>query len=122
MTDSEEYGPDSIERRRAARYAIEVELGVHSESNFFTGLTQDISEGGLFVATHVPLPVGSAVTVNFTLPASPEISTEGVVVWVRAPVEGKPGMGVRFKQLAPNHEALIHRFIAKRPPLYYDVD
>ncbi len=123
MSDSvrTEESPESRERRRSHRAAVEVELGVHSESNFFTGITGDISDGGLFVATHVPLKVGVDVTVKFTLPACPEVTAKAVVVWVSDPLAGKPGMGVRFTELRPEDEALIHRFIAKREPLYYDV-
>jgi type IV pilus assembly protein PilZ len=117
MTEEE---PKSQDRRTSPRFSVEVDLGVYSESNFFTGLTRDISDGGLFVATHVPLSVGSDVTVKFTLPGCEEVSAKGVVVWMRDPHEGMPGMGVRFTELRPEDEALIHRFIAKREPLYYD--
>ncbi|MBX3127844.1 MAG: TIGR02266 family protein [Polyangiaceae bacterium] len=110
------------ERRRSVRMPVEVALGVHSESNFFSGLTRDISDGGLFVATHTPLPLGTHVTVKFALPACPEISADGEVVWVSEPVSGHPGMGVRFLALSPENEALIRRFMAKREPLYHDMD
>lgn len=108
------------ERRSFPRFALEVDIGMFSESNFYAGLTEDISEGGLFVATHAPLAVGTKVNVRFTLPAVREIETEGTVVWVRQPVAGNPGMGIQFKQLSPEDAATIQRFIAKRPPLYHE--
>jgi type IV pilus assembly protein PilZ len=110
----------SSDRRHSQRASVEVDLGVYSESNFFTGLTRDISDGGLFVATHVPLPVGTEVTVKFTLPGCAEVTAKGVVAWLRDPQAGTPGMGVRFSELRPEDEALIHRFISKREPLYHD--
>ncbi len=110
------------ERRGSPRIAVEVALGVHSDSNFFSGLTRDISEGGLFVATHTPLPRGTHVTVNFALPGCSEISADGVVVWVSDPVSGHPGMGVQFASLSSENDALIRRFMAKREPLYHDMD
>ena len=117
MSDEE---PKSRDRRSSPRASVEVDLGVYSESNFFTGLTRDISDGGLFVATHVPLPVGTELTVKFTLPGCDEVSAKGVVAWMRDPQEGAPGMGVRFTEITAEAEALVHRFIAKREPLYYD--
>jgi uncharacterized protein (TIGR02266 family) len=110
------------ERRRSIRVPVEVALGVHSESNFFSGLTRDISDGGLFVATHTPLPLGTHVSVKFALPACPEIEADGVVVWLSEPTTGHPGMGVQFLNLTPQNDALIRRFMAKRDPLYHDVD
>lgn len=118
MTD--ELHKPSTERRRTTRLLLEVELGVHSGSNFFTGLTRDISEGGLFVATHVPLPVGTTLTVTFTLPACPAIETDVTVAWVRQAVDGQPGMGVKFNGLTEEQSALIHRFMAKRESMYHD--
>lgn len=121
MSDPHSSGTPS-ERRRSTRIPVEVALGVHSESNFFSGLTRDISDGGLFVATHTPLPQGTHVTVKFALPACPEISADGVVVWVSEPLSGHPGMGVRFLELSSENEALIRRFMAKRDPLYHEMD
>ncbi len=123
MTDgpSKDHGTPS-ERRRSQRVPVEVSLGVHSDSNFFSGLTQDISDGGLFVATHTPLKKGTHVTVNFALPGCPEISAEGDVVWVSEPITGHPGMGVKFTGLSSENEALIRRFMAKREPIYHDTD
>jgi uncharacterized protein (TIGR02266 family) len=101
---------------------VEVDIGFFSESNFYAGLTQDISEGGLFVATQRILPVGTDVTVSFTLPGVQEIKTDGIVTWTREPVDGVAGMGIRFTRLTRDDQALIQRFVAKRPPLYHDED
>jgi uncharacterized protein (TIGR02266 family) len=118
MSDHQPSNPP--ERRSFPRIAMEVDIGMFSESNFYAGLTQDISEGGLFVATHTPFAVGTTVSVRFTLPAVREIQAEGIVVWVREPLAGNSGMGIQFKQLSPEDAATIQRFIAKRPPLYHE--
>lgn len=101
---------------------LEVDIGFFSESHFYAGLTQDISAGGLFVATHQLLKIGTEVSVTFTLPGVGEIKADGTVVWVRQPIQGDPGMGIRFKLLDQEDEATIQRFIAKRPPLYHESD
>ena len=38
-----------------------------SEHNFYVGFTEDISEGGLFIATDEPLEPGSPVTFELGL-------------------------------------------------------
>jgi uncharacterized protein (TIGR02266 family) len=119
---SDDQPPSHSERRSFPRMPVEVDIGFFSESNFYAGLTQDISEGGLFVATQRILPIGTDVTVSFTLPGVHEIKTEGVVMWVRQPVDGVAGMGVRFTRLTSDDKAVIQRFVSKRAPLYHDED
>jgi uncharacterized protein (TIGR02266 family) len=111
---------DHPERRSFPRLPLEVEIGLHSETNFYTGLSQDISAGGIFVATHELMDIGTQVSVSFALPAVGEIKADGTVVWVRQPLEGKPGIGIRFEKLGADERALIERFTEERPPLYHD--
>ena len=49
----------SPDDRRQARRRYQVEVGVASDHNVYTGFTEDISSGGLFVATHDILPIGT---------------------------------------------------------------
>ena len=115
--------PESYsERRSFPRMPLEVDIGFFSESNFYAGLTQDISEGGLFVATQKILPIGTDVTVSFTLPGVQEIKADGVAMWIRQPIDGEAGMGISFTKLSGDDQATIQRFVAKRPPLYHDED
>ena len=99
---------------------------MRSESNFYTGFSDDISEGGLFVATYSLLPVGARLTVSFGLPSGEEILAEAEVRWVRDPMLGdmslSPGMGVRFTSLAPEQLTAIRKFMDVRQPMFYDED
>ncbi len=61
---------DGAERRTAERLELSADIGLHSATQFFTGLSGDISRGGLFVATWAPLPLGTEV-VSFVLPGRP---------------------------------------------------
>lgn len=59
------------ERRRGAqspRVFIEVEIGLTTESHIYTGLSLDVSTGGVFVATYDPAPPGTAVSLHFDCP------------------------------------------------------
>ncbi len=115
--------PLDPERRVAPRVSIEVHVGISSESNFFTGFSGDISEGGLFIATYNLLPVGAHVEVSFGV-VGHEVKAHAVVCWVRDPIDINlmPGFGVRFADLTePDHRA-ISGFIEARTPMFYDDD
>ncbi|HEY1691056.1 MAG TPA: PilZ domain-containing protein [Polyangiaceae bacterium] len=52
--------------------------------------TDDVSEGGVFLSTSAPLPMGSPVVMHFTLGGS-AVLVHGRVAW-----RSTRGMGVRF--------------------------
>ena len=54
---------DGSDRRADAnkRVFVEVEIGLSSESHIYTGLSLDVSTGGVFVATYEPARSGTAV-------------------------------------------------------------
>jgi uncharacterized protein (TIGR02266 family) len=119
---------DARERRRFDRHQLTAEVGLRSESNFYTGFSDDISEGGLFVATYALLPIGAKLEVSFWLPNGHEVTCHAEVRWVRDPMRSdlehhvSPGMGVRFTGLNPDHLKAIREFMAVRPPMFYDGD
>lgn len=110
------------EHRASQRTSLSVELHLASESHFFSGLSGDISEGGVFVSTYRDLAVGSLVDIEFSLPGSERtIHARGEVRWHRdASPDAAPGVGVAFEELSEEDRALIHRFCTLRPPLYYE--
>ena len=114
---------DGSERRagRDKRVCIEVEIGLTSESHIYTGLSLDVSTGGVFVATYEPAPSGTAVSLYFVLPDGHVVNAEGVVRWTRSATEdAPPGMGVAFVSISDDSLGHIASFCASRPPLYFD--
>jgi uncharacterized protein (TIGR02266 family) len=115
------------ERRAEARLEMEVEVGLESDHNFYTGLTQDISSGGLFIATRITHRVGDRIRVRFTLPGRKEpIVAEAEVRWMRDPMhmrtDAPEGIGLRFVELNDDIRGEIGKFLEHRESLYYDVD
>lgn len=113
----------SSERRGHPRFPIEIEVTLRSEHNFFTGFTENISEGGLFIATHQLKPVGFRFQVTFTLEDAQPIELLCEVRWIRPYHENldvPAGMGVRFVDIAPETEALITAFLNAREPIFYE--
>ncbi len=117
---------ESPQQRQAERHDVEIAVDLESDSNFYTGLTQNISTGGLFIATHQIKRVGDHVRLKFTLPGSPrplEVDTE--VRWIRENsslhrTDGASGMGVRFIDMSPEDAQAIQTFLENRDSLFYD--
>jgi len=110
-------------RRATRRMPLDVDIGFESEGNFSVGFSEDISEGGLFVATYDLLPVGTRLRVNFTLPDGHVVSVSCEVRWVREynarTPERMPGMGVQFLELRDEDRAAVERFVRRRAPLFH---
>ncbi len=114
------------ERRRHRRITFETEVSLHGDHNFFTGFSEDISEGGLFVATYDQKPLGTRIELTFGLPCGHVVQCEGEVRWLRPPSEDPdappPGMGIRFLDLSETDREIVQRYIAQRTPLFYEED
>jgi uncharacterized protein (TIGR02266 family) len=109
------------ERRKAARHELQVHIDFHTDSQFFNGYSEDMSDGGMFVATYSVLPIGSEVALEFELPAGRKIKSAGRVVWHRdASSGGAPGMGVSLQAPSDEDREAILEFTRERPPLFYD--
>jgi uncharacterized protein (TIGR02266 family) len=112
------------DRRGQARREIHVELGIQSDTNFYTGFACDISSGGLFIATYDLPEVGAEVSVNFRLPGGPLMSLHGIVRWVREldheDLDVVPGMGIAFERLEDGEISAINAYIATHAPLFHE--
>lgn len=120
--------PGGAERRTSVRADMEIEVGLESETNFYTGLTADISTGGLFVATHKLRKRGEKIVVKFSLPGmATQFVVEAEVRWIREVTsltggrhEGATGMGLKFLNLAPQARTMIATFLKQRDSIFYD--
>jgi len=118
--------PPTLEdwRRKTVHLQLESAIDVHGDTQFFTGLSGSIDEGGIFIATFDQQPINAKVVVTFMLPNGRRVVTRGTVRWVReynpASPDVVPGMGVRFLQLTPQDRSAIEEYLKQRPPLFYD--
>jgi uncharacterized protein (TIGR02266 family) len=121
----ESSAPESV-RREHPRIAVELEVSLGSEHNFYAGLAENLSAGGVFIATHQLQKVGSKIDLSLRLPDSADVFTlVGEVRWVRVYNEhsdSPPGLGIRFEHLTPEATVAIHRFLGLREPLFFDDD
>ncbi len=111
---------DPDNRRSSARFDVETEISLASESQFFTGLTRNLSRGGVFVATYRALPIGARITMQITLPEGVVVA-RGTVRWRHeGGPDSSPGVGVQFDALDEESQARVEAFCALREPLYHD--
>jgi uncharacterized protein (TIGR02266 family) len=106
-------------------FQAEIALSLESDHNFYTGFTENISSGGLFIATRDLKPRGTILEISFTIPDYRQpIKTRVEVRWQRLENidcdNAMPGIGVRFLDLAPDVTKAINAFIQGRDTLFYD--
>jgi uncharacterized protein (TIGR02266 family) len=123
LDDSDSSDPAGTRRREHARFGVDLDVSLGSDHNFYSGFAENLSGGGVFVATHRLRPVGEDVEICIHLPDGSEVRGHGEVRWVRlfnADSDMPPGMGVRFHHLEPGSIEAIERFLRDREPLFYD--
>jgi uncharacterized protein (TIGR02266 family) len=115
----------STDARAHRRLLLELEVSLQSDSNFYIGLTENLSNGGIFVATYLVQPIGTAVALTLRLPNRKlPLSLGGRVRWIRAfseTLEAPPGMGIEFETISEPDARAIREFLAARTPLFFDM-
>lgn len=115
------------ERRINRRLSLEVQVDLFSDDTFFTGFTENVSEGGLFIATSAPFAIGDELDVRLTLMSTTPRTYRVVVRWVRPTVSsgGLPGgMGVQFLDLTEQERVALQHFVDSgvKETLFFDLD
>ncbi|MEP7050211.1 MAG: PilZ domain-containing protein [Pseudomonadota bacterium] len=110
----------------AGALRIEAELGAHSTTNFYKGLSGNdvIDSGGIFVTTYQIPEIGQTLSLRVSMPGGYEFEAIGIVRWTRdAPnsgADGAPGFGAQFTQISPEGRQLVYRYVRNREPLFHD--
>lgn len=124
--DKQKDGVVFSNQRSGPRASIHIEVTVAGPHNFFRGFTEDISGGGLFIATHQFYPIGTEFNLTLTLEGQ-DIPVMARVAWIREdspfmPADAEPGMGLQFVGLTIEQYAMIEEFIKKKDPIFFDAD
>jgi uncharacterized protein (TIGR02266 family) len=97
--------------RVPARMRVEIEE--QDPQRYLTAI--NISEGGIYLRTHAPLPENTLLHLSFTLPLDPDIiQVAGTVVRASrlgAQLETEPGMGLRFVDISEDTKNRIRNFV-----------
>ncbi len=104
-------------KRRATRLHHEIPVAYRSVGSFLSDWATNISQGGLFINTPKPLPVGTPVNILVQLPgASFPFQLGGRVTRVNevdVTASAVPGMGVEFTDVDDQKRREIEAFVAR---------
>ena len=112
-------------RRAAPRFPLTVAVDFTSEHNFYTGFTENVGAGGLFIATHLTARLGDELEVAFTVPGLQGCCVARCRVrWLRehnpSTPDIPPGMGCEFSDIGAEAIRAIERFTARRGTIFFD--
>lgn len=105
------------ERRLHPRTQIQIEVNYRSLDALYENPVLDISQGGMFIRTESPLPLGTEISLEFVIPGQDQtIQSKGLVVWRHESTHSrissqKPGMGIRFIQMEPQDLKRIKAYV-----------
>jgi hypothetical protein len=105
---------------------VAAELGTHSPSNFYKGLSGNdiVDHGGLFISTYKLPQLGHPVRVRVSLPGGYEFEASAIVRWRREPTDGgsdaPPGFGAQFTEITAEARQLVYRYVRNREPMFHD--
>ncbi len=107
---------DTVEHEKRIKTHIHIHYGPY-QNHIINGHGLDISTGGLYLKTELPLSVNEHICLIFHLPnrADP-VNCNARVVWTN-PVIGRrkpelpPGVGVEFIDLTPEELSSVFHFI-----------
>ncbi len=112
MADDDSGVDSARERRIAERVPVTWSVDCETDDTFLYASITNISQLGIFVATHEPLEIGTRLTLRFAPPGHESFVLQGVVQWinpVRVLGENRnPGMGIRFVDItSDDRERLV---------------
>ncbi len=114
----------SVNQRKHPRLVLGTVVSFsETEHSFFTGFSENISEGGLFIATYAMQPsLGEQFQLSFTLPNHTVIEVVGEVTWIREHSPNSPhispGFGCKFTNLSPEDQVAINSTIEMAGALF----
>ena len=114
---TEEIQHNKSSRRSSPRLDTVIRVDYRTANAFFTDFAENISEGGMFIASPNPLKPGTDIVIEFLLPElNKPLKIKGTVVWNREQPAGqnlRRGMGIKFEKLTEEDKMLISEVMRK---------
>ena len=113
---------EEVLHRKNQRLRMEAKITLRSQTNFFMGFSENISEGGIFISTDSPPSVGDAIDVDIPMiDGSETVTIKGIVRWHRLMDNGEAsGCGVQFTEIPIGAERHLENMITllEKEPLF----
>ena len=109
--------------QREQRMRLNAKVTIRSQTNFFMGFSENISEGGVFISTLSPPSIGEKIDVQMPV-GDGTVVVHGIVRWHRQQPDGSlSGCGVQFINLGQGHQQSIEDLIRilRKEPLFVDL-
>ena len=112
---------DGIERRASPRADFVIRVNYQTVDSLFSEFARNINDGGVFVETDAPQPIGTSVELEFKLPgADRPVEVVGNVVRSvsvdQIEPDGIAGMAIEFENLSSDARQQINEIIQKLRP------
>ena len=101
------------EKRQGSRSFAFAEVTFDHNGVHLQGRINDLSPGGMYIDTINPLPEGSSISFQFSLPgdgSGTPIAGEGQVVWM----VHMQGMGISFTRLSDDDRDRLNAYLSRR--------
>ncbi len=103
----------TVERRQGNRVAMQIWVEEKSERELYFQRSANLSTGGIYLENTIPHPVGTRVTLRFSLPGDDEKFEVRAEVVGAITGEEEFGMGLKFLELGDGVAERIRQFIAR---------
>jgi molecular chaperone DnaK len=108
------------ESRKEPRVSIFVRVDFKDKEDFIYYYSRNLSRGGIFIQTVDPLPPGTPIFLQLSLPGNTQpLEIESKVIWSRKEEneEGNksiPGMGIQFLRIDEQNKKILDDFLKGR--------
>ena len=103
----------SLERRTGSRVPVQIWVEEKTERELYFQRSANLSAGGIYLENTIPHPVGTRVTLRFTLPGDEEKLEVRAEVAAAMTGEEEFGMGLKFIELDDGVAERIQKYIAR---------
>ena len=103
----------SLERRQGSRVPVQIWVEEKTERELYFQRSANLSAGGIYLENTIPHPVGTRVTLRFTLPGDDEKLEVRAEVAAAIAGEEEFGMGLKFVDLGDGVSDRIQKYIAR---------
>jgi len=99
------------ERRQATRAAIDMWMEESKGNELYFRRTGNLSSGGVYFEQSIPHPLGTCVSLKFTLPGESHVIQTKAEIVNTPNAENGLGMGVRFIDLSHDNRRRIETYV-----------
>jgi uncharacterized protein (TIGR02266 family) len=105
------------EKRRHVRITSSTKVYATYNGSPHEFYTENLSEGGMYINTNAPFPIGAKLEITLYLDAGTQIHLKGVVIYIKRPFsdifEHPSGMAIEFREINDDDRRILRDFIKR---------